>query len=245
MSGLSMAALTPTVDVQIGDHITRKVPFLGVINVDTLYATLIAATLVLAFGLLVARRSTSGVPSKAQLVWETVVGAVQRQVDDSIGPTAPFVVPLAVCLFMFILFANWLELIPTGHHPEYLKPPTADVNFTFALALSVLFWAWGVGIRRKGLRRWLGGFLRPYKALLPINIIEQVTKPLSLSLRLFGNIFAGGIMLAVLALLPGPALAPLNIIWKAFDVIFIGAIQAFIFALLTILYFAFELGEGH
>jgi F-type H+-transporting ATPase subunit a len=232
-------------DVEIGHHITWQVPGLGTINVDTVLTTIIAGALVFGFAMYVARRVTTGMPSKAQLIWETVVGAVQRQVDESIGPTAPFVVPLAVCLFFFILISNWLELIPSGHHPEYLPPPTADVNFTFALALVVLIWAWGTAIHRKGLATWLGGFARPYKALIPINVIEQVTKPLSLSLRLFGNIFAGSIMLAVLALLPAYVLWLPNALWKAFDVIFIGAIQAFIFALLTILYFSFELGEGH
>jgi F-type H+-transporting ATPase subunit a len=232
-------------DVEIGHHITWNIPGLGAINVDTILTTVIAGAIVFGFAMYVARRVTSGMPSKSQLIWETVVGAVQKQVDESIGPTAPFVVPLAVCLFFFILVSNWLELIPSGHHPEYLPPPTADVNFTFALALVVLFWAWGTAIHRKGLATWLGTFARPYKALIPINIIEQVTKPLSLSLRLFGNVFAGSIMIAVLALLPAYILWLPNTIWKAFDVIFIGAIQAFIFALLTILYFGSELGEGH
>jgi F-type H+-transporting ATPase subunit a len=237
--------MAPAATIDIGHHITRSIPGLGTINVDTLWTTAISGTIVIVFGLLVARRVTSGVPSKPQLMWETVVAAVQRQVDDSIGPTAPFVVPLAICLFFFVLISNWLELIPSGHHPEYLPPPSADVNFTFALALTVVVWAWGTGLRRKGIRNYFAGFTKPYAALLPINVIEQITKPLSLSLRLFGNIFAGGIMLAVLALLPGYVLWPLNAVWKGFDVIFIGAIQAFIFALLTILYFAFELGEGH
>jgi F-type H+-transporting ATPase subunit a len=231
--------------IEIGHHITRSIPGLGSVNIDTIGTTVLAGLIVFLFGFLVARKATSGMPSKPQLIWETVVGAVQRQVDDAIGPTAPFVVPLAICLFFFVLISNWVELIPSGHSPEYLPPPSADVNFTFALALTVVVWAWGSGIARKGPRKYFGGFTKPYKALLPINVIEQVTKPLSLSLRLFGNVFAGGIMLSVLALLPPITLWPINAFWKGFDVIFIGAIQAFIFALLTILYFAFELGEGH
>jgi F-type H+-transporting ATPase subunit a len=244
MTGFPTVVPLPAADVEIGHHITRSVPGLGTINIDTVYSTVIAAVLVLGFALYVARKATSGMPSKAQLVWETVISGVKTQVDDSIGPTAPFVVPLAVCIFFFILVANWIEIIPSGQHPEYLPAPSADVNFTFALALTVTFWAFGMGIKRKGLGHYLKGFTKPFPALTPINIIEQVAKPLSLSLRLFGNIFAGAIMVSVLALLPAYILWFPTVVWKGFDM-FIAAIQAFIFALLTILYFAFELGEGH
>ena len=241
MSTLTLATLLPGADVEIGHHHTVTLPVLGSINIDTIISTLVAMTIVLGFGLYVARRATAGMPSKPQLLWEMVVGTVEEQVEDSVGPTAPYVVPLAVSLFFFILTANWLELIPTKH---YLPAPSADVNFTFALALSVTFWAMGAGIRRKGLGHYLKGMTKPYPALTPINVIEQVAKPLSLSLRLFGNVFAGGIMLTVMALLPATILWFPQAAWRLFDMA-IGLVQAFIFALLTILYFGFELGEGH
>lgn len=230
------------VDINVGEHITAK--FLGIpFNVDTLTSTVVAGAILVGLGLYMARRASHGVPSRLQLAFETVVDTVEGQVQGAIGPVAPFVVPLAVTLFLFILLANWLAVIPSGHHPEYLPPPTADVNLTYALALLVMGWAVVVGLKRRGIKNYVKGYFKPYWYMFPINMIEQAAKPVSLSLRLFGNLFAGGIMLLLISLLPPLILPPFNILWKVFD-LFIGAIQAVIFALLTILYFATELGEG-
>jgi len=165
---------------------------------------------------------------------------------------APFVLPLAVTLFAFILFANWLSVLPvqfkdeTGAVHELIKPAAGDINFALALALFVFIAYHIAGIWRRGL---LGHPWRVLKGhvsfLMPINVVEEVAKPVSLSLRLFGNIFAGGILVALIAaLLPASIMWLPNAIWKSFD-LFVGAIQAFIFALLTILYFsqAMELEE--
>jgi F-type H+-transporting ATPase subunit a len=95
---------------------------------------------------------------------------------------------------------------------------------------------WTFGIREKGPKGYFKHFLEPYPVLLPLNVLEELTKPITLALRLFGNIFAGGIMLALIGLIPGFAMWAPNLLWKLFDM-FIGGIQAFIFALLTVLYF--------
>jgi F-type H+-transporting ATPase subunit a len=186
-----------------------------------------------------ARRATSGRPSKLQLLWETIVDAVQKQVEAMMGPVAPFVVPLAVTLFTFILIANWLELIPTQ---GWLVSPSADINMTLALALLVVVWVHVAHIKQKGLRPYLSHYASPYPALIPLTVLEEIVKPFTLALRLFGNIFAGGIMLAIIGLIPAWLLWLPNSLWKGFDMA-IGVIQAFIFALLTILYFGFALGE--
>ncbi len=226
-------------EIEIGTHPTVK--FLGLtFNLDTIVGTVIASGILIALGLYMAYRVTHGTPSKLQLAFETVVDAVRRQVEGTIGPVAPFVVPLAVTLFFFILIANWIEIIPSNHH---LPAPTADVNLTFALALLVIGWALFTGIRKRGIGAYLKGFVKPYPFLLPINVIEEVARPVSLSLRLFGNLFASGIMLSVIGLLPAALLWAPNSIWKLFAM-FIGLVQAFIFALLTILYFATAMGEG-
>jgi F-type H+-transporting ATPase subunit a len=102
---------------------------------------------------------------------------------------------------------------------------------------------WAYGIQQKGLRGYLKHFAEPFPVLLPLNVLEELIKPITLALRLFGNIFAGGIMLALIGLIPTYALWAPNLLWKAFDGI-IGVIQAFIFALLTVLYFAMA-GAGH
>jgi F-type H+-transporting ATPase subunit a len=155
-------------------------------------------------------------------------------VEGNLGRVHPFVVPLAVALFFFILISNWLEMIPTG---DVIKAPTADVNLVYALALLVIVGVHVFGIRERGLKGYLEHYAQPNLALLPLNIIEEIVKPFTLALRLFGNIFAGGIMIALIAfLLPLYTVWGADVIWKLFDM-FIGAIQAFIFALLTILYF--------
>ena len=151
----------------------------------------------------------------------------------------PFVAPLAISLFFFILFANWLELLPLRLNEEFhiLSVPTADTNLTYALALFTLFSVWVYGIRQKGLKGYLKHFAEPFAVLLPLNVLEELIKPVTLALRLFGNIFAGGIMLSLITLIPIYAMWAPNVLWKAFGGI-IAVIQAFIFALLTVLYFA-------
>src|SRR6185437_16068686 len=118
----------------VGEHDT--VTFLGLtFNIDTILATVAAGLILIGLGLYMIRGASSGVPTKLQLVFETVVGYVDQQVKATIGNVAPFLVPLAVTLFFFILIANWLELIPLGEH---VHAPTADVNLTYAMAILVI-----------------------------------------------------------------------------------------------------------
>ena len=122
------------------------------------------------------------------------------------------------------------------------------------MAFIVIVGVWTFGIRQKGLKGYLKHFLEPYPILLPLNILEELVKPITLALRLFGNIFAGGIMIALIgglvSLAPGNIpvggliAGVLSVIWKLFDTMFLGALQAFIFALLTVLYFGMA-GAGH
>jgi len=235
-------------EITIGEHVTRTVGGLT-FNVDTIWATLFAGALVMLLGFLARRALTRDtedhVPTKLQLFWETIVSQVNTQVEDNLGRVHSYVAPLAISLFFFILFANWLELLPTelNHDTHLLPAPTADTNLTYALALLVMVSVWTFGIRQRGLKAYLKHFVEPFPVLLPLNILEELIKPLTLALRLFGNIFAGGIMLALIGLLPFYVLWAPNVLWKVFDMA-IGGIQAFIFALLTVLYFAMA-GAGH
>ncbi len=221
-------------DVSVGEHLEWHVLGLTV-NADTVISTAIAAVITLVFGFYLARTATSGVPSGLQLVFETVTEQVERQVENNIGiRTAPFVVPLAISLFFFILISNWLAILPHAWE-EYVRPPTADVNLTFALSFFVIILAHITGIRVKG---------RSYvkHVLSPFHILDELARPITLSLRLFGNMLAGTVMLGVIALLP-PAVNWLpTTAWKLFD-LFIGLLQALIFALLTIMYFGFAAGS--
>ncbi|RNI20901.1 F0F1 ATP synthase subunit A [Flexivirga caeni] len=244
-------------DIKIGEHVQRS--FLGMtFNLDTIWTTLVAALIVIILGLWARRqltkRTEDRVPTKLQLIWEGVLKETQAQVDDNLGRVNPGVVALAAALFFFILIANWLEMIPSepNSHLHLLPAPTADTNLTYAMAVLVMIGAWVYGIRERGVKKYFSHFLQPFPFLLPLNILEEITKPISLALRLFGNIFAGGILLSLIASMTGwfagafPIGGILSVIfavlWKIFDMA-IGGIQAFIFALLTVLYFGMAAGH--
>jgi F-type H+-transporting ATPase subunit a len=240
--------------IEVGHHETAT--WLGMtVNTDTIYSTLFAAgvTLVLAF-ILRAKVTSTGVPSGVQLFWEAITVQMRGQIQSSMGLSlAPFVLPLAVSLFVFILVANWIAVLPLqytnadGATRELLMPPAADINFVLALALFVFICYHMAGFRSRGVVGYPVKVAKGHVAFLaPINIVEEIAKPISLSLRLFGNIFAGVIMVGLIALLPAYIMWLPNAIWKTFD-LFVGLIQAFIFALLTILYFsqATESAEEH
>jgi F-type H+-transporting ATPase subunit a len=240
--------------IQVGHH-TEAHWFGLTVNTDTVLATAIAAVIVLALAFFLRAKVTStGVPGGVQLFWEAITVQTRNQIEAAIGmKIAPFVLPLAVTLFVFILIANWLSVFPvqytdsSGAIHELLKPPASDINFVLALALFVFICYHAAGIWRRGPLGHPWRLLKGHVAILaPINIVEELAKPISLSLRLFGNIFAGGILVALIALFPPYILWLPNAIWKSFD-LFVGAIQAFIFALLTILYFSqsMELEEDH
>ncbi len=240
--------------IEVGQHDT--VEWFGMtVNIDTVLATAIAAVIVIALAFFLrAKVTSSGVPNGVQLFWEAITVQMRNQIETAIGMRiAPFVLPLAVTLFVFILIANWLSVLPvqytdkSGHTHELLKPPASDINFVLALALFVFVSYHAAGIWRRGIIGYPLKLLRGHVAFLaPINLVEEIAKPISLSLRLFGNMFAGGILVALIALFPPYIMWAPNAIWKSFD-LFVGAIQAFIFALLTILYFSqsMELDENH
>lgn len=240
--------------IEVGHHETAH--WLGMtVNVDTVLATAIAGAVVIALAFFLKAKVTStGVPSGVQLFWEAITIQMRGQIEQAIGmKIAPFVLPLAVTLFVFILVANWIAVLPVqygtadGKTHELLKPPAADINFVLALALFVFICYHAAGIWRRGIVGHPIKVLKGHVAFLaPINLVEEIAKPISLSLRLFGNIFAGGIMVSLIALFPWYIQWLPNAIWKTFD-LFVGLIQAFIFALLTILYFSqsMEMDEHH
>jgi F-type H+-transporting ATPase subunit a len=214
-----------------GKHPTAQ--FLGMtFNTDTILSTLVSGVIVLALGLIMARGATAGRPGKLQVIFEMLTEWVQGQVKDQMGLRAPRgVVQLCITLFAFILISNWLAALPTEH---VVPPPTADVNLVYAMALLVIIWVNVVSFRAKGAKHYFGHFVQPFG---PVEIVTQYfARPLSLALRLWGNIFAGGIMIEVLGLLPSYVLWLPNAGWKLFDM-FIGALQALIFSLLTVIYF--------
>jgi F-type H+-transporting ATPase subunit a len=246
-------------DISVGDHVQRKL-FGLTVDLDTLWATGVAMMIVVALGLALRAKATSGVPGKLQLAFEMAVQAVQQQVEGSIGSRGAAVVPLAIALFVFILVANWFSVLGLGSKYEFLPTPTSDINLTLALAFIVIVPVHIVSIATRGPIGYVKHYVaQPFpKALFPlnafINLVEEIAKPITLALRLFGNLLSGGLMLALIAALTiwhifgvpiGYGFTPvLDLIWKPFDLA-IGAIQAFIFTLLTILYFDTAMSDAH
>jgi F-type H+-transporting ATPase subunit a len=229
-------------------HITAKV-FGLTVNVDDLVSVAVAGLIIVALGLVLRAKVTSGVPGKLQLAFESIVGFVEDQVRP-MGEGGRFVVPIAVTLFIFILIANWLEMFPTtypGHH-QLLPAPTGDINMPAALAILVIVLVHITWVQKNGFKAYIRHYFKPYAALFPINLVEEIAKPLTLALRLFGNIFAGSIMLVLISFFPAQLVLPipaLDLVWKLFDGLFVGPVQAFIFSLLTILYFDAAVTGGH
>lgn len=247
-----MSDLVLASDIQLNptEHATAE--FLGMtFNVDTIIGTAVAAAIIIALALVVRFSYTSGVPNKVQLAFETTTKMLRDQVETIIGVrVAPFLIPLSLTMFVLCLTASWLTILPVHvGHKSVLPPPTADVNFVYPLALVVFIWKHIQGSKQHGGpgKQFLHTIKGHQKEFALMWIIEEISGVVSHALRLWGNIFAGVIMLELFALLPAYIGWAPNGGWKLFDM-FIGLIQSFIFALLTIIYFGQAMEhreEGH
>jgi F-type H+-transporting ATPase subunit a len=237
----------PTIDFGCGAVCT--------LNYDSVISSLIAVILTIAIGFWVRSKLQEGKPGKVQAIFEWGYDQLRALVRTNVSDDALFIIPLAMTLFLYILIGNWIEIFPLAIFPV-LHGANADLNQTLAMGLIVIIVVQWYSIRVLGLYGYLKRFTKPFElplaariVFIPLNILEEAVKPVTLALRLFGNIFAGAVMIGLIAgfaslQLPvvgtvgGTVLgAVLLIIWKAFDVIFIGFIQAFIFMLLTVIYF--------
>lgn len=225
---------TEAIEIEVGHHVVWNIFGVGW-HVDTILATIVAGLIIVALGVWMRRTLSVRKPKGIQLFFETLTKQVEDEVEGTMGlRTAPFVVPVAMTLFLFILIANWLSILPLE---DYIPPPASDVNLAYAMGLLVIVWMHVTGVRKRGFKGYYHHLVQPYAFMLPLNIIEEIVKPFTLALRLFGNIFAGVIMVSLIALFPAYLLWAPEVAWKLFDM-FIGLIQAFIFALLTIIYFS-------
>jgi F-type H+-transporting ATPase subunit a len=199
-------------------------------TIDTLVSSGLAILVTLAIAFLIASRLSTGVPGKLQLVLEFLLSYTRNLVRESVAEDAPaFVVPLAATIGLYILVANWLDFLPLPKPLFY--PANSDLNQTLAMAIVVFVLVQGYSMSVLGLSGYLRRFTKPFEMAIPFRIL------LTLSLRLFGNIFAGVLMVYLLTLLPAVIAWVPVVLWKFFDVFFVGTIQAFIFMLLTIIYF--------
>ena len=265
-----MAASYDSPSEYIAHHLTFLQKPVGegtfwMINVDTVVTSLILGLIGLGFLWLVTRKATSGVPSKTQAFVELAVGFVNDQVKGIYHGQSLWVAPIALTVFIWVVLMNAMDFLPVdimamiygwlGIH-NWRSVPTADINTTFALALSVFALMIIYGIKSKGIVGWTKElFVAPFgnhPLLWPFNflfqLVEFISKPLSHSLRLYGNMYAGEIIFLLIGMLAAAGLAGtifggvLNLMWAIFHILIV-LLQAYIFMMLTIVYLA--MGEEH
>ena len=249
------------------------------LNLDTLFFTALISLIFLLVFLRVSRRATSGVPGKFQCAIEMVVQFVDGMVRETFHGNSKIIAPLAITIFCLVFLMNFMDMIPVdflpwlwgsghalaGHDPAhaYLRVvPTADFNTTLGMALTVFLLIQYVGIKHKGVvgffKEWFTAPFGKYAfpANLLLRVIEECVRPISLALRLFGNMYAGElifILIAVMTLgagltyfstyLLGAGQFIAGFAWTAFHILVI-TLQAFIFMTLTIVYLSMS-AEHH
>ncbi len=250
------------------DPITHKATGFWALHLDTLIMSFLLGALIVIVSWRLGRRLNSDAPSGFQNVVEAILEFVGNQVRDSFPGHNPLIAPLALTIFLWVFLMNAMDLIPVDlpsvilglFGVQYFKiVPTTDLSTTFALSLTVFALVVFYSIKIKGPVGYLKMFLfHPFgKFFIPVNIvmtaIEEVAKPLSLGLRLFGNLFAGELVFLLIALIGGtlavgvvgwlfwfPLQITLGLGWLIFHLLII-TLQAFIFMVLSIVY----LGMAH
>lgn len=254
--------LTPT--SYIGHHLTNRTISLGdspfwTLHLDTLFTSVLLG--LIGFGLMwwVVRGATAGVPNRRQAFVEMLVEFVDDQVKSIFHGDRNFITPLALTVFVWVLLMNAMDFLPldimawiyhTVFRQEYWKGvPTSDINTTFALALSVWVLMIFYCIKVKGAGGWIHElFCTPFgsnpllwPANILLNIVEYLSKPLSHSLRLYGNMYAGEIIFLLLGMWAATGAAGtifgaiLGAGWAIFHILIV-VLQAFIFMVLTVVY---------
>ncbi|MGE5370503.1 MAG: F0F1 ATP synthase subunit A [Solirubrobacterales bacterium] len=211
------------------------------IGVPNLVVTEWAIIIILGTLAFFATRNMQTVPRGLQNGFEAIVGWTFDFFGQMLGEKpAKIWTPVLSTFFLFILASNYSGLIPGSGVIKGFQPPTSDWNVTMTLALIVFFTIHVAGFRQNGLH-YLGHFVSPYAAFLPLNLIEEVARPLSLTLRLFGNIFGEEMIIGFL-LTMAPFLVPMPMMALG---LLTGAIQAIVFTILASSYIGAATSEGH
>jgi F-type H+-transporting ATPase subunit a len=239
------------------------------VHLDSVVFTLVLAFLLILGLAIGARRATSGVPGKFQAAVEWLVESIDGMVKDTFHGTNKFIAPLAITIFCMVFLENFMDILPVDLLPaagrlfgvEHLRTvATADINTTVGMALGVFLLIQYVGIQHKGVRTFFGEwFTAPFHGhgiwavvLAPVNllfrVIEEAVRPLSLSMRLFGNMYAGELIFLLIACFTlgatldhgstyalGIVQFGAGVVWTGFHYLII-TLQAFIFMVLTIVY---------
>ncbi len=221
------------------------------LHLDTLFFSAVLGAVFIWFFKTVAEKATVDEPGLIQNLVEMIIEFVDQQVKDSFHGESKLISPLALTIFCWVFLWNAMDLLPVDLMPgiasmmgvDYMRVvPSTDLNGTFALSISVFFLIIFYNLKIKGvfsfskeilLHPFNTVFLIPFNILL--NIVEYIAKPVSLALRLFGNLYAGELIFILIALMPWYLQPLLSFPWAVFHILII-TLQAFIFMVLTIVY---------
>lgn len=207
------------------------------LNPETLIMTLVATIIVVLIGFILSLKLQL-IPGRRQMLAEALIVSFDNMIQESLGREGRKFLPFILTLFLFVLVSNLMNIVP------FLKGPTRDLNTTLGLALIVLVVAHASAIRKKGFIKYIKAYFEPYWFMFPSNVFSEISKTASHAFRLFGNIFAGGVVVAVVPTillqlfkwLGFPLSLAVMPILNAFFGIFIGGVQAFVFAMLALAY---------
>ncbi|MDU2621151.1 MAG: F0F1 ATP synthase subunit A [Dialister sp.] len=211
-----------------GTHTMEQLFGVFPVNMDTLYTTWLTAIIVF-IAIFAATRGRSLIPSGWQNFIEMLVEGLCNQFESNLGPKYRQVSSIFLTFFLFIFTSNQIGLLPTEH---LTASPTNDVNTTLGLAIASSILLHIYFIKNKGVGHWVKHFFEPFPIFVIMNLIEEVARPITLAMRLFGNILAGEILLEILYFLC-PWAVPM--IWIGFS-LFVGVVQAYIFTTLASVY---------
>ena len=211
------------------------IPFWGhsvTINLEVILMTWIVFALLIIIGLFASNKK-SILPRPIQALGELIVSLLYELTEDALGKDlAKTYAPLICALFMFLLLSNWLGIIP------HLEEPTKDLNTTLGLGIMGFVIAHYAGIKSKGFKAYIKEYFQPIFFMMPLNLIGELAKIVSISFRLFGNIMGGSIIILVVSYLTYSVVLPPFL--YAFFVLFVGTIQAFVFTMLTVVYISVQ-----
>lgn len=240
---------------QIGEHYKWQLPLLGGVHADTIMTTWLVMVIALLFFGWIGASYRSPYVTKRQAVFEAVFNYIADLVTSVLGEGGEPFVPFFVALFIFIFLLNQFGVLPfKAFDLPFGGSPTADLNTVVPLALVVFFMIQVVAFRKKGLS-YLGHVFKPFPALFPVNVLDEILRPITLAARLFFNIFVGELLFVIVTsiivarvqigffnLSFGVAIVPILIQFFNF---FVGTIQAFVFTLLAIVYLSLALADDH
>jgi F-type H+-transporting ATPase subunit a len=202
------------------------------INLEVMIMSWIVFVALILFGFFAARKK-SLLPGPLQIVGEMIVAALYSLTEDALDKKmAQKYGPLICALFMFLLISNWLGIIP------HLEEPTKDLNTPLSLGLMGFAIAHYAGIKTKGFKAYAKEYFEPIFFMMPLNLIGELAKIISISFRLFGNIMGGSIIILVVSYLTFSLILPPFL--YAFFGLFVGTIQAFVFTMLTVVYISVQ-----